>query len=166
MAKPVSRMNLKPVMGDAQVEDPMTVLAKLKTELNKRIKAQIEGTGFSQRAKLAFAAAVQIKVQPKSLLIMTSHPGFLPMIKGRESGQMTWLTKAKAPIPIITDEGELIFRSATPKSMENGKWIHPGREPSTFIDRAKKEAREFMKEKLGRVLLKQVRAALKKSGGS
>lgn len=158
MKKSVSRMNLKPVMGDVQA-DPMKVLRQMKVELHRRIKLKIEESAFSRRAKEAFAKAVQIRVQPKSLLIMTTHPGFLPMIKGQQGGQMRWLVKAKRPIPMFTDEGELIFRSATPKSMADGKWVHPGRQPTDFIDRAKREARQFIREKLTKVLLQQIRAA-------
>ena len=75
---------------------------------------------------------------------------------------MTWLVKARAPIPIITDEGKLIFRSATPKSMADGKWVHPGREPKTFIERAKKEARKFVQENISKEILRQLRVALAK----
>lgn len=160
MAQSVSRMNLKPVTGGDSRFDPMKVLKQLKAKLHKQIKAKIEGTAFSQRAKLAFAKAMLIKVNPNSLLIMTKHPGFLPMIRGQKSEQMRWLVKARAPIPIITDEGKLIFRSATPKSMANGHWVHPGRQPTSFIDQAKKEARTYIRQNLSKVILKQIRAAL------
>jgi hypothetical protein len=76
---------------------------------------------------------------------------------------MTWLTKAQAPIPIVTDDGELIFRSATPKSMQDGKWVHPGRQPTTVIERAKKAAREVVKKRLGTELRKQLRASLREA---
>lgn len=158
--KPVGRMNLKPVMGDNLRLDPAKVLRQLKRELHKRIKIKIQDTNFSMRAKRAFSKAVIIRVMPHSLMIMTNHPGFLPMLKGQKTGQMRWLVKAKAPIPIITDEGELIFRSATPKSMANGKWIHPGRQPSNFIDLAKKEARKFVRERLSKEVIRQIRSAL------
>ena len=158
--KPVARMNLKPVMGDSQAHDPSKVLRRLKAELHKRIKQKIEDTAFSSRAKIAFRKAVQIRVMPHSLLIMTKHPGFIPAVKGRLKQQMYWLTKAKRPIPIVTKEGELIFRWATTRSMANGRWVHPGRNPNTFLDRAKKEARKFIKEKISKEVLKQVRAAL------
>ena len=160
MAQTVGRMNLKPVTGGDPRFDPMKVLRQLKAQLHKQIKAKIEGTAFSQRAKAAFSKAMSIKINPSSLLIMTKHPGFMPMIKGQKSEQMRWLVKARAPIPIITDEGKLIFRSATPKSMANGHWVHPGRQPTDFIDQAKKEARNYIREHLSAVLLKQIRAAM------
>jgi hypothetical protein len=153
-------MNLKPVTGGDPRFDPMKVLKQLKAQLHKQIKAKIEGTAFSQRAKLAFSKAMIIKVNHSSLLLMTKHPGFLPMIRGQKSEQMRWLVKAKAPIPIITDEGKLIFRSATPRSMANGSWVHPGRQPTNFIDQAKREARNYIRQNLSAVILKQIRSAL------
>lgn len=157
--KPVGRMNLKPVLGTNLQADPMKVLRTLKSELHKRIKHKIEESNFSRRAKIAFSQAVQIRIQPKSLLIITDHPGFMPMVKGQKSEQMRWLVKARAPIPIITDQGELIFRSATPRSMADGKWIHPGRPATTFIERAKKEAREFVRQKITKQIVAQIRLA-------
>jgi len=157
--KRVSGMYLKPLMG-ASREDPLKVLMKLTGDLQKRIKAKIEETAFSQRAKTAFAKAVTIRILPRSIQILTSHPGFIPMLRGQKQGQMTWLVKAKAPIPIITDEGKLIFRSATPKSMADGKWIHPGRGPTDFIGRAKKATAAFIRAHLTKAVAKQIRSAI------
>jgi hypothetical protein len=72
---------------------------------------------------------------------------------------MKWLVKAKVPIPIITETGELIFRSATAKSMANGKWQHPGRHASDFVEKAKEESRKFIKEKLAKELAQQLKKA-------
>jgi hypothetical protein len=158
--KPVTGMYVKPITGGDMRLDPRKVLRQLKKELHKRIKVKIEETAFSDRAKRSFAKAVQIHLGEHSLKIMTKHPGFIPMIRGQKKGQMTWLVKAKAPIPIILDTGELIFRNASPKSMADGKWVHPGRQPSTFIERAKKEARRFVIEKFSKELLKQIKSAV------
>lgn len=152
-------MYLKPVAGDLKV-DSAKVLRTLKRELHKRIKLKIEETAFSPRAKRAFKKAVSITIRTHSLMIHTHHPGFLPMLKGQKREQMRWLTKASRPIPIITDQGVLIFRWATPRSMERGSWVHPGREPTNFIDRAKKEARKFVKEHLTKEVIRQIRVAL------
>jgi hypothetical protein len=157
--KRVSGMYLKPVIG-ASKADPMSVLKKLTSELHKRIKAKIEETAFSSRAKAAFSRAFTIKINSRSITIYTSHPGFLPMLRGQKKGQMTWLVKARAPIPIITDEGKLIFRSATPKSMADGKWVHPGRAKNDFVSRAKKATRDFVRSHLTKAVAKQIRNAL------
>lgn len=158
--KRITGMYVKPVRGDNPQLDTKIVLKRLKRQLHKRIKVKIEETGFSARAKRAFSKAVQIRLKPNSLQVVTNHPGFLPMIKGQKSRQMTWLVKAKRPIPIVTDEGKLIFRSATPKSMADGKWVHPGRQPTTFIDRAKKEARRFVLDNISKEMVRQLRQAL------
>ena len=74
---------------------------------------------------------------------------------------MTWLVKARAPIPIITEKGELIFRSATPRSMANGKWVHPGRGPFDFIEKAKKEAKAAIKARVMAEIRKSITAAFR-----
>lgn len=61
---------------------------------------------------------------------------------------MTWLTKARAPIPIILDSGQLIFRNATLASMSRGGWWHPGRHPTDYVNKAKKLTRDFMRTKI------------------
>ncbi len=155
----VSGIYLKPILGESR-EDPLKVLKKLTGDLQRRIKKKIEETAFSQRAKAAFAKAVTIRILPKSIQILTNHPGFIPMLRGQMQGQMKWLVKAKAPIPIFTDEGKLIFRSATPKSMSDGKWVHPGRGADDFVSRAKKETKAFIRSHLSKLIAKQIRSAI------
>jgi hypothetical protein len=154
---------LKPLMPERFADlSPNTVLRTLKTEMLRRIKAQLTQTTFSDRAKKALAKAVKIEVHESSLRITANHPAWRPLVEGQRSGQMTWLTKARRPIPIVTETGEIIFRSATPKSMSDGKWVHPGRAPSNFIEKARQEAREFMRTKLFREFQNQLRRALRR----
>jgi trimethylamine:corrinoid methyltransferase-like protein len=47
--------------------------------------------------------------------------------------------------------------------MQNGSWYHPGREPTTIIERARKEAREALRENVAKDLRRQVRAAMQKA---
>lgn len=154
---------LKPLTGDRFGDlSPVTVLKALKTEMLRRIKYQLTQTTFSERAKKALAKAIRIEVKQSSLVITARHPAWHPLVDGQRPGQMTWLTKARRPIPIVTESGELIFRSATPKSMADGKWMHPGRAPSTFLEKARQEAREFMRTKLYREFVNQIRKAVKR----
>ena len=138
-----------------------TALRTLRTEMLRRIKSKLMQTTFSDRAKKALARAVSIEVRGSSLVIIAKHPAWKPLVEGQRPGQMKWLTKAKRPIPIVTESGEIIFRSATPKSMMDGKWMHPGRQPSDFVERARQEAREFMRTKLYREFVRQMRKAVR-----
>lgn len=124
---------------------PERALRRIKQSVLYRVRQKLFQSNFSDRAKRAFSRAIQIEQGPSSLTIYSSHPGFTNMMRGRRKRQMTWLTKARAPIPIITEDGELIFRSATVKSMRDGKWVHPGRPPHDFIDKAKKEAKDAIR---------------------
>lgn len=150
----------KPIMGEDLRTDPAKVLRKLKAELNRRLKQKLQITAFSDAAKKRIAKSLQIRIKKSSLTITTNFAGFFPLMNGQKRSQMTWLTKARAPIPIVLDTGELIFRNATPQSMTNGSWWHPGRSPSNFVDKAKKEAREFVKEHMHDALMKQLKSAL------
>jgi hypothetical protein len=120
---------------------PERALRRVKQSVLYRVRQKLFQSNFSDRAKRAFYKAITIEQGPSSLTILSSHPGFVNMMRGRKKRQMSWLTKARAPIPIVTDSGELIFRNATVKSMRDGKWVHPGRGPYDFIDKAKEEAK-------------------------
>jgi len=127
---------------------PARALQFLKTDVLRRIRQKLLQSTFSDRAKKAFSRALSVKVGPSSLTIEAKHPAFALMLKGQRKGQMKWLRKAQAPIPIITEAGELIFRSATARSMRNKKWMHPGRPPYDFVEKAKVEAKAAIRKRL------------------
>lgn len=160
----ISQIRYAPLIPSSQLRgvDPDLILRKLRSEVLKRVRANILQTVFSKRAKEALAKAIKIEVRPRSLSIMATHPAFKMFVEGRRRRQMKWLVKARAPIPIITEEGRLIFRTATPKSMRDGKWIHPGRAPSDFFSKARKEARDVIKNRLKRDLQRQLADAIRK----
>jgi len=158
-----TRMYLKPLLPAKKFKgDTDALLRRARKDLLRRIKARITQTAFSPRAKKALAKALNIELKPSSLVITANHPAFAPLVKGQRAGQMKWLRKAQRPIPIITDEGKLIYRWASARSMKNKKWIHPGRPPSDFVTRAKEESRVFLKSKIKEELKRQMRSALKK----
>lgn len=160
-----TRINAKPLKADFDV-DTKKVLESTKRVLHREIKTELEQETFSPAAKKALTKAIQIKIKPNSLQVTVNHPAFLPLVDGQTTEQMTWLTKARRPIPIITDSGKMIFRSATAKSMQDGKWQHPGRAPSTFIERARKITREHIIERVRKEATKSAKRAFAKVGGA
>ena len=120
---------------------PDKALERVKFSVLRRLRDKLVQSTFSERAKKALAKSLVVEVGPSSLTLYSKHPAFTYLMRGQRKGQMTWLAKARAPIPIITEEGELIFRTATIKSMRDGKWVHPGRPPYDFVEAAKKEAK-------------------------
>jgi hypothetical protein len=158
----IDSVYLKPLARDfADLVDPMVALRKLKAEMLKRMRKGLTQETFSEAAKKALSQALTIKVGASSLIIIAKHPAWKPLVEGQRSGSMMWLAKAKHPIPIITESGKVIFRSATAKSLANGKWVHPGRQKSHFYDRAREEAREFMKKHLAGQIRRQLAQALR-----
>lgn len=153
----IGRVYAKPLLGDPFAGmDLGRVMHMLQRTMLKRIRDRIQQSAFSERAKSALAKSLSIKLKPSSLVVLAKHPAWYPLVEGQRKKQMTWLSKARVPIPIITETGELIFRSANARTMRNGKWMHPGREPSNFVEKAKKEAREVVKAKIARELKKQI----------
>jgi hypothetical protein len=120
---------------------PDLALKRVKFSVLSRLRTKLVQSAFSDRAKKALAKSLRVEIGESSLTIFSSHPAFIHLMRGQKKGQMTWLARAKAPIPIITESGELIFRTASIKSMKDGKWVHPGREPQDFVEKAKKEAK-------------------------
>lgn len=161
----VTRVNLKPLVsqGDLEKISPARVLARLQQSILKRLRLKILNLSYSDRAKKALSRGMKVKVGPSSITVVATHPAFIPLLRGQHAKQMTWLMKSRKPIPIVLDSGEVIFRNATPRSMQNGSWYHPGRRPTTIIEQAKKEAREAIIQNIERDLKRQVRAALQKA---
>lgn len=157
-----TRVYMKPLLPGAGSShlDLRKVLERSKRDLLRRLKANLRQTAFSEEARRVLGKAVTVKIMPSSLHVIANHPAFRPLVEGQRKAQMTWLTKAKAPIPIVLDTGKLIFRTATPKSMSNGRWWHPGRGPSNYIEKAKDETRQYIRDKLGKEVVRQLAKTL------
>lgn len=158
----ITQIKLTPLLPASALHqfDPDRVLRRLRSEVLRRVRASITQTTFSSRAKFALAKALKITLGPRSITVSSTHPAFRLFIEGRRKRQMKWLVKARAPIPIITETGEMIFRSATPKSMQDGKWVHPGSKSSDFFDKARDTARKAIKSRLKKELQAQLKAGL------
>lgn len=154
---PRFRINLKPLLPEGAEVDHKKVLKSVQKEVLKAIRAEIQEQAFSHRAKIALAKGVTTRIGPNSLTVIAKHPGFLPLVDGKRRQQMTWLTKAKTPIPIVLDDGEVIFRNATPHSMSRGRWYHPGRKATTVIEKAREHTRSIIKKRLAEALRRSLR---------
>jgi hypothetical protein len=152
-----SRVYLKPLLPKKFKGDTEIILKKAKKDLSIRLKEKLMQTALSDRAKVALLKAIKIEVKPSSVRVTANHPAFAPLVYGQRKGQMKWLKKARKPIPIVTDDGKLIFRNATARSMKNGHWVHPGRPPSDFVSSAKEASRVYLKKKFAKEIIKQMR---------
>lgn len=161
----VARVNYKPLLKPEELERlrPQRVLKRLRREILKQIKSEILKAAFTSAARRRLLRGFKIEVGEKSIRVVATDPAFKPLLGGQKPSQMTWLTKARAPIPIIKDNGEVIFRSATPQSMKNGSWYHPGRQATTVIEKARKAAREVMRKRLRKELQQQLRATIQRA---
>lgn len=96
-----------------------------------------------------------------SLRVSSDHPAAKYLDKGVAPGQMTYLQKAERPIPIITDSGDVIYRTPSFQSMRNGQWRHPGISGKHFLERGQEAAKKAMKEEVAEVCRDLLRKAVK-----
>jgi hypothetical protein len=159
----ISRINLKPLLPEAIWDrfSPEKALRDLKKEVMKSIRFKIrQYPVFSPAAKARLVKGFDVRVGDSSITLVAKDPAFRPLIEGQRAAQMRWLRKARSPIPIVLESGEVIFRSATARSMARGSWYHPGREPTNIIETAKAEAKAVLRARTKRLLRDQLRSAL------
>jgi hypothetical protein len=163
------RVYMKPLLppGRAGARIPVDkVLQRSKQHLLRRLKANLLQTTFSPQAKAALARAVSIRLKPSSLQVVAKHPAYRPLVEGQHPVQMRWLLKARRPIPIVLDDGRLIFRNATPRSMVQSSlgakpgWWHPGRTPQNYVEKAKEEMRKHIREYLLKDVMQNFRSSM------
>jgi len=156
----VTHVKFRPLLPIKEMEaafNSKKVLQAVRRELKKEIEDRIMLEPFSQAAKLALSKGFKLTVGDRSLQLEATHPAFRPLLQGQKRGQMTWLTKARAPIPIVLPNGKTIFRSATPRSMADGSWYHPGRQSTQIIDMARDATRKVIKRQLQKQLKRMMR---------
>ena len=100
----------------------------------REIQAEIRRTAFKGQP-VALLRSFKSEVRNGQIVVSSDHPAATYLNDGVRAYQMTHLTKARRPIPIVTDDGRVIFRSATQESMRSGSWRHPGFAPKNFIER-------------------------------
>lgn len=80
--------------------------------------------------------------------------------------QMTYLTKSKRPIAFVTKKanprkgervGDTVFRMASHKSMQDGKWWHPGYPGKKFFETGLKNMRAEFKKRIEKDISAYVR---------
>jgi hypothetical protein len=162
----VARVNFRPLIPPGALEkvNPQRVLRSIQRQVVKKLQTKILESTLSHRAKVALANGFEVRRGASSITVIAKHPGFRPLLEGRRLRQMRWLMKAERPIPLIDRTGKLIFRNASPRSMENGSWYHPPRSPTTIIEKAREEAREIIKARLAKEFRKEIRKALARAG--
>lgn len=150
----------KPIVRDTPLEDQedrTEMLEALGEDAIDKIKKEIRRTSFKgQPTDLLNSFDYEVKGK-STLVIKSDHPAAKYLNKGVRRYQMTHLTKADTAIPIVTDSGEVKFRNATPKSMRDGKWYHPGIKGKHFLDRGVEKAREEMKERVASKSIEEVK---------
>lgn len=153
------RINLKPLLPQGGDREIAKALAVVEEQILSSLKTMIlqQGT-FSPAVKKRLVDAIKVRRDPSSVTFYSDDPVFHSLVTGVKKQPMHWLVGAAAPIPIITDSGELIFRVATAKSLASGGWVHPGRAPLGIIAKARKHARELIRE----TLVNEIRSQIKK----
>ena len=139
----------RPLPANAPLRDSSSLSPKFLEEAGKlavqEIQAEIRRASF-KRLPLDLLRSFDYTVQGDQLVIRSDHPAAGYLNRGVRAYQMTHLTKARRPIPIVKDNGEVVFRSATKASMRDGKWRHPGFRGLNFIERGAKRALDTIRQ--------------------
>lgn len=159
----ISRAYGKPLTRSLQGVRLEHAFRMLSQEILKRVRSQIAQTTFSEAAKKRLSKALKVEVGPSSLQITVKDPLWRYLLDGRKEREMTWLRKARRPIPIVTETGKVIFRSGQPGVVKSGpregatpRWYFPGRAPIDVVTRAMKESRRAVRAKLGKEVAQQM----------
>ena len=140
-----------PLVRDTGIElddkvDMSDLLEEVGKDAIKAIQKEIGRASFKgqpTRLKNSFSYRIEGK---STLVIESNHEAAQYLNRGVRAHQMKYLVNSKGPIPIVLDNGSVIFRNATPKSMRDGKWYHPGIRGKHFLDRGVEKARAEMKD--------------------
>lgn len=102
------------------------------------------------------------EVNGETLTVSSDHPAAKYLNEDVKPHQMIYLQKAKRPIPIITEQGDVIFRQPSSKSMSRGGWRHPGISGKHFLDRGKEAAQKVVEDAVSKVYQDKLDSILKK----
>lgn len=83
------------------------------------------------------------KVGNKTVSLSSTHKAAKFLENGVKRHQMSPPRRA---VPIITDDGRLIFRNMSIRSLADGRWIHPGYHGKHFLRRGADRARRRINE--------------------
>lgn len=97
----------------------------------------------------------EIDDQTHRILIYSDHPAAEYLENGVRSHHMTYLEEA-GPVPILTDMGELIFRTPPENVHESDGWEHPGIEGKHFIEAGLERARENVMDELREIFRQRI----------
>lgn len=154
----------KPLAKGTPLEDDPDRSALLEATGDEAVKAiqkeirRLSFKGSPDRLLNSFSYRIEGK---STLVIESDHPAAKYLDKGVRKHQMTYLTKANRPIPIVMDNGDVIFRNATPKSMQEGKWVHPGIRGKNFLDKGLTRAKEVIKDRIKEDIKARIKNRLK-----
>jgi hypothetical protein len=113
----------------------------------KEIQKEIKRASWNNSPK-NLLESFSYEVKSSSLEIHSDHPAAKYIEKGVKPHQMTYLTKAKGPIPIVTEKGDVIFRNPSSSSMSNGGWQHSGIKGKHFLEKGVEKAKEEIKKEV------------------
>jgi hypothetical protein len=148
----------KPLVKGTPLEDEADrtkLLEETGREAIKEVQKEISRLSFKGQPT-DLLNSFTYEVEGKSTLVLSSdHPAAKYLNRGVKPHQMKYLEGAT--VPIVTDDGEVKFRTATPKSMRDGKWQHPGIKGKHFLERGVEKAREKIKQKVAEDIKERIK---------
>lgn len=135
-------------------------LRKASKAAERAFKREISKSSWNASPK-RLMDSIEVEVTREGIQISSDHPAFQYLNAGVRAHSMDYLTKADKPIPIITKSGEVIYRTATEKSLREGSWRHPGIEGKHFLERGREAAAKAVRKEITASLSEAFGKALK-----
>lgn len=154
--KPLSRITSERE-AKREVEATLNRLGKVAVEA---FQDEIRRSSWNRKPE-NLINSFEYEVKGTSIRVTSDHPAVQYLDKGVKPHQMIYLSRAERPIPIIKDNGEVIFRQASSQSLADGSWKHPGISGKHFMERGKEKAAKAVKEELAKTYKDIIRKALK-----
>jgi hypothetical protein len=134
------------------------MLRKIGLAVQHEIIVELTKAGFKNpTGTIEKSIKVDVNVGESSVIIYADKqvaPYAIYQERGVHRHQMTYLTRATRAIPLgFANVKGTIFRKATPKSMSEGKWVHPGYVGKWFFDKGVKSAFEKIQQSTKELLL-------------
>ena len=110
-------------LASAYKKEVQNVLRKIGQKGVNNIRSEIKKRKLIKTG--ATYKSVRYKMTQQGVRFSVDSP--MPYLeKGIRKHVLKHLLNSKGPIPITTEQGNVIFRWATKKSIANGSWRHPG----------------------------------------
>ena len=125
----------------------------------KAVRDEIRRSSFKHSPQ-DLIDSISYRITEEGIEISSDHPAMEYLNRGVRPHRMDYLPRG-TPIPIIQDDGTVVFRTPGSKTGPGGEWYHPGLKGKHFLDRGRERATREMQRATQRALMDMARGKKK-----